>query len=75
MKNIRPQLNPYAQTGNTPDTGRLTEETLSIRLAGIDAPEIAKAGAPGQVGEKGNAYTYRDVMCMLDSSVVTACMC
>lgn len=38
----------YPLIGNTPDTGRLTEETLSVRLAGIDAPEVAKAGAPGQ---------------------------
>ena len=38
----------YPLIGNTPDTGRLTEETLIIRLAGIDAPEISKAGSPGQ---------------------------
>ncbi len=34
--------------GNTPDTGRLTEETLIIRLMGVDAPEVAKAGGAGQ---------------------------
>lgn len=34
--------------GNTPDTGRLTEETLIVRLAGIDAPETAKGRGKGQ---------------------------
>jgi len=28
--------------------GRLTDETLLIRLAGVDAPETAKRGEPGQ---------------------------
>lgn len=45
---INPSTNTAASLGNTKDTGRLTEETLSIRLAGIDAPEVAKASASGQ---------------------------
>ena len=36
-------------SGGGKDTGRLSDETLVIRLAGVDAPETAKANQPGQL--------------------------
>lgn len=49
--------------GNTPDTGRLTEETLIIRLAGIDAPETAKGTGKGQpFAEESKRFVIKNVL-------------
>jgi endonuclease YncB( thermonuclease family) len=49
--------------GNTPDSGRLTEETLIIRLAGIDAPETAKGTGKGQpFAEESKRFVINNVL-------------
>lgn len=49
--------------GNTPDTGRLTEETLIVRLAGIDAPETAKGRGKGQpFAEESKRFVINNVL-------------
>lgn len=52
---------------NHPGSGRLSEETLIIRLAGIDAPELGKGKKQGQAGaEEAKSFVTKKV---LDQSV------